>query len=33
MTLPSISKLGSYKANIKLHSGVTANVEVEVVSL
>ncbi|HEY9863850.1 MAG TPA: 50S ribosomal protein L9 [Candidatus Obscuribacterales bacterium] len=33
ITLPSISKLGTYKANIKLHSDVTADVEVEVVSL
>jgi large subunit ribosomal protein L9 len=33
ITLTSISKLGSYKANIKLHSDVTADVEVEVVSL
>ncbi|HAN74626.1 MAG TPA: 50S ribosomal protein L9 [Planktothrix sp. UBA8407] len=33
ITLPSISKLGTYKANIKLHSEVTADVEVEVVSL
>lgn len=33
ITLPSISKLGTYKAHIKLHSDVTADVEVEVVSL
>ncbi|MCF3574682.1 50S ribosomal L9 C-terminal domain-containing protein [Planktothrix agardhii] len=33
ITLTSISKLGTYKANIKLHSDVTADVEVEVVSL
>ncbi|MBD2480616.1 50S ribosomal protein L9 [Planktothrix sp. FACHB-1365] len=33
ITLPSISKLGTYRAHIKLHSEVTADVEVEVVSL
>ena len=33
ITLTSISKLGTYKAHIKLHSEVTADVEVEVVSL
>ena len=31
ITLPEISKIGSYKAQIKLHSEVTAEVEVQVV--
>ncbi len=31
ITLPEISKIGSYKAQIKLHSEVSAEVEVQVV--
>ena len=31
ITLPEIHKLGAYKADIKLHSEVTATVEIEVV--
>ncbi|MBD2136104.1 50S ribosomal protein L9 [Anabaena sp. FACHB-1237] len=32
ITIPDIGKLGSYKADIKLHSEVTAQIEIEVVS-
>ncbi|MGL6283858.1 MAG: 50S ribosomal L9 C-terminal domain-containing protein [Microcoleaceae cyanobacterium] len=32
ITLPDISKLGTYKAKIKLHSEVMAEVDVNVIS-
>lgn len=33
ITLPDIRKLGTYKAEIKLHSDVTAEVEIQVIAL
>ncbi|NJN75856.1 MAG: 50S ribosomal protein L9 [Synechococcaceae cyanobacterium RL_1_2] len=33
ITLPEISKIGMYEAQIKLHSEVTADVQIEVVAL
>ncbi|HLO47177.1 MAG TPA: 50S ribosomal protein L9, partial [Kamptonema sp.] len=33
ITLPEIRKIGSYKAEIKLHSDVTADIEIQVVPL